>query len=113
MKPIGKTTRKHRRQQANGKPRHRLIGGRTGGKSAHQLMNFKRGKAAKASGKARNEVVSKATNPPPSSAAAYSIPKQPDKLAPFLDALAELLVEDVFRRLQEERQANRKKKVAV
>lgn len=73
MKPIGKTTRKHRRQQANGKPRHKLIGGRTGGKAAHQLMNFKRGKAAKAAGKARNEVVCAGPNPPASSAAAFRV----------------------------------------
>jgi hypothetical protein len=73
MKPIGKTTRKHRRQVANGKPRHKLIGGRTGNKAYHQLMNFKRGKAAKAEGKPRNEVVAKEQNPTPLSALAFKL----------------------------------------
>lgn len=72
MKSVGKTTRKHRRQQANGKPRHKLKAGRTGTKAAHQLMNFKRGKAAKVAGKPRNEVMRR-KNPPARSAAAFRV----------------------------------------
>lgn len=72
MRPVGKTTRKHRRQQANGKPRHKLIGGRTGQKAYHQLKNFQRGKAAKAEGKPRDEH-SYHDNPPALSAIAFKV----------------------------------------
>lgn len=72
MRPVGKTTRKHRRQQANGKPRHKLIGGRTGGKANHQLKNFKRGKAAKAVGKPRNDHYD-LDDPEPISAMSYEV----------------------------------------
>lgn len=72
MRQVGKTTQKHRRQQAHSKPKHKLIGGRTGGKASHQLMNFKRGKASKAVGKARNETVCSVGNPQPSSASSMS-----------------------------------------
>lgn len=63
MRPVGKTTRKHRRQVKAGKPRHKLVGGRTGGKTSHALKNFKRGKAAKSAGRARHNVMTFVNQP--------------------------------------------------
>lgn len=75
MRPVGKTTRKHRRQQKAGKPRHKLVGGRTGGLAHHQRKNFNRGKAAKAQGKARNDIT-RMGNPASASAMAFRVKKK-------------------------------------